>query len=373
MRIAIDATAAYCQGAGIGRYSRGLLRGLAEADRHNRYMLLRPRQVHFDLPPWPENFEQRVPWLSERALKIAWHHLHLPLPVEVFTGEAEVFYSPDFVLPPLRKARPVVTVHDLSFLVVPECAETNLRLYLTRSVPAAVRRACLVLADSENTKNDLVRLLDVPAERVVVLYPGVEEAYRPVRDEARRDEVARKLRLDRPFLLTVGTLEPRKNLVHLLEAFHRLVQDFPHDLIVAGRPGWMYRDIYRAVDRLGLHDRVHFLGFLAEEDLPVLYNLADLFVFPSLYEGFGLPPLEAMACGTPVVCSNASSLPEVVGDAARQVDPRDVDGLVTAMAEVLNDSSLRRQMVERGRQQARRFSWPESAEALVKLLQGLEV
>ncbi|MCL5027224.1 MAG: glycosyltransferase family 4 protein [Chloroflexi bacterium] len=372
MRIGIDATPAFCQGAGIGRYSRGLLRSLAAVDHQNEYRLLRPRQVRFALPPWPANFEERVPWFSERNLAIVWHHLRVPLPAEVFTGAVDIFYSPDFVLPPLRRARPIVTVHDLSFLVQPECAEANLRTYLNRTVPKAVRRAQLVLADSVNTKNDLARLLGVPEERIVVVYPGVEDAYCPIDDEARRTEVAQKLRLDRPFLLTVGTLEPRKNLVRLLEAFHKLTQTFPHELIVVGRPGWMYREIYQTVGRLGLHSRVRFLGFLGEEDLPVLYNLADLFVFPSLYEGFGLPPLEAMACGTPVVCSNTSSLPEVVDGAALQFDPRDVEGMAAAMEEALGNPGRRQEMAARGRQQATRFSWQRSAEQLVSLFEGME-
>ncbi|MCL4535052.1 MAG: glycosyltransferase family 4 protein [Bacteroidetes bacterium] len=372
MRIAIDATPAYCQGAGIGRYSRGLLRSLAAEDHENEYRLLRPRRAQFALPPWPPNFTERVPWFSERSLNILWHHLRIPLPAEVFTGKVDVYYSPDFTLPPLRGARSIVTVHDLSFLVLPECAETKLRVYLTRTVPRAVRRANLVLADSANTKDDLVRLLGVPEERVTVVYPGVEDAYRPIEDEARRIEVAQRLRLERPFLLMVGTLEPRKNLVRLLEAFHKLTQAFPHELIVVGRPGWMYREIYQTVGRLGLHNRVRFLGFLAEEDLPVLYNLADLFVFPSLYEGFGLPPLEAMACGTPVVCSNTSSLPEVVDCAAIQFDPRDVEAMAAAMEEALGNAGRRREMAERGRQQALQFSWERSARQLVKLFEGLE-
>ena len=371
MRIGIDATPGYCQGAGIGRYTRGLLRGLAAVDRDNQYRLLRPRRTRFSLPPWPPNFQERVPWLSERALTIVWQRLRLPVPAEWFTGEIDVFYSPDFVLPPLRQARAAVTVHDLSFLVLPQCAEAGLRAYLTEAVPIAVRRADLVLADSVNTKNDLVRLLNVAEERVVVVYSAVEDTYRPVEDEERRAVEAQRLRLDRPFLLTVGTLEPRKNLVRLLEAFAKLTHTFPHELIVVGRPGWLYQETYEAVGRLGLQDRVRFLGFLAEQDLPILYSLADLFVFPSLYEGFGLPPLEAMACGVPVVCSNASSLPEVVGDAALLIDPTDVDGLVTAIQHGLADAGLRKKMVARGLQQALRFSWERSAEQVVALFEGL--
>jgi glycosyltransferase involved in cell wall biosynthesis len=304
-------------------------------------------------------------------LGIVWHRMHLLLTAELFIGEVDLFYSSDFVLPPLRHAKAVVTVHDLSFLVLPECAEVGLKAYLSRAVPRAVRRADLVLADSIHTKNDLVNILKVPSERVVVLYSAVEDNYKPVEDEEIRQAVTSRLRLNRPFLLTVGTLEPRKNLIRLLEAFAVITQTFPHELLIVGRPGWMYQGIYDAVHRLDLQNRVRFMGFVPEDDLPVLYSLADLFVYPSLYEGFGLPPLEAMACGVPVVCSNASSLPEVTGDAALAVDPRDTGALIEALRLVMADSSLRKGMVAKGIKQAARFSWSDSAQQLVTLFEGL--
>jgi glycosyltransferase involved in cell wall biosynthesis len=186
------------------------------------------------------------------------------------------------------------------------------------------------------------------------------------------EEVKARWGLDRPFILNVGTLEPRKNQTRLIQAYAMLKErtQLPHQLVIAGGRGWLYEDIFRRVNELGLKQDVRFLGYVAEEDLPALYNLADVFVFPSVYEGFGLPPLEAMACGTPVICSNSSSLPEVVGDAAIQVRPGDPDALVEAMEEVLNDGMVRQRLRDAGVEQAKRFSWEAAAQRLLSIYEN---
>jgi len=367
LRIGIDYTAAVQQSAGIGRYTRHLVRALAAIDRENEYVLFaavgRGRPVDED---WPSNFRVRSVPLSDRTMAILWHRLRAPLPVEAFIGKVDLFYSPDFVLPPTR-ARAILTVHDLSFIRVPECADPNLRAYLNRAVPRSVHRADLVLADSQNTKRDLVELLGVDPQRIEVVYPGVGKRFRPIEDRALLEGVRRRYDLPARFILGLGTLEPRKNFPRLIEAFASLrgERSASLHLVIAGRKGWLYKGIFAAVERLGLGERVAFPGFIADEDLPALYNLAELFVFPSLYEGFGLPPLEAMACGVPVVASNASSLPEVVGEAALTVDPLDVEGLAEAMRRLLDDDTLRARMIERGLERARTFTWQGAARKLL--------
>ncbi len=214
----------------------------------------------------------------------------------------------------------------------------------------------------------------VDPRKVTVIYPGVEPHFRPVTDMATLDAVRSRYRLPPRFILHVGTLEPRKNLPRLIEAFHQFQVSSSKfqgkkpnlKLVLAGGKGWLYEGIFETVARFGLADAVHFPGFIDDADLPVLYSLADLFVYPSMYEGFGLPPLEAMACGTPVVASAASSLPEVVGDAGLLVPPTDVEALAGVMARALTDAALRAELRERGFAQARRFDWRASAERLVE-------
>lgn len=376
LRIGIDYTAAIHQQAGIGRYTRGLVEGIAKLDSEHEYVLFvaggKSRSPSFSFK-MPRNFRVRRFPLSDRLLTIIWHRLHLPLPVDLLIGSVDVFHSPDYVLPPLRQGRKVVTIHDLSFLRYPEGAEPSLGQYLGRAVSGAARRADLVLADSENTKQDIIELLGVPPGKVEVLYPGVDGRFRPLEDEGLLARVRELYGLSFPFILSLGTLEPRKNLVTLLDAYAalRATGDLSHRLVVAGEKGWLYEGIFRRVKELSLEGEVIFLGFVADENLPALYNLAELFVFPSLYEGFGLPPLEAMACGTPIVTSDSSSLPEVVGEAGLMVSGEDTKGLTQAIRRVLDDAALREDLAEKGLRQARNFAWRASAQRLLAIYEGL--
>jgi glycosyltransferase involved in cell wall biosynthesis len=234
------------------------------------------------------------------------------------------------------------------------------------SVPRSIARADVLLADSESTRRDLIELLRVPEDRVFVVYAGVEARFRPEPDP---DDAARRQRyaLERPYILSVGTLQPRKNYRRLIQAFHRLAQEYgvSHDLVIAGGKGWLYDDVYATIDALRLEGRVRVLGFVDDDDLPALYRGADAFAFPSLYEGFGIPVLEAMGCGTPVVTSNVSSLPEVAGDAALQVPPDDVDALADALWRSISDTALRQVHRTRGFEQVARFTWRRAAEDLL--------
>ena len=367
MRITIDYTPALRQTAGIGRYTRGLVAALAKIDPENTYTLFCAGQAP-EPTDWPPNFSVRASNVPARWLTAGWHRLGLPFPAERLTGACDIFHSPDFALPPLREARGVVTVHDLSFLRFPDQADPALRDYLQRIVPRAIERATRVLADSENTKADLVALLSVSPEKISVVPAGVEPRFRPVRDTVKLNAVRARYKLPQWFILAVGTLEPRKNLARLISAYAQLRRQtgLPHALVIAGKEGWLFQGIYDRVAGEGLADHVHFPGFVADEDLPALYTLADLLAFPSLYEGFGLPPLEAMACGTPVVSSNNSSLPEAVGAAALQVDAEDVDGLADAMARVLGNANLRIRLADLGHAQAARFTWAEAAGKLLE-------
>lgn len=377
MRVGIDYTAAVNQGAGIGRYTRQMTRALLELDRENEYVLFAPSaspgspQPAAATPLGPGHVKLlRLP-LSEKALVVLWHRLRLPVPVELFGGRLDVFHSPDFALAPVWKARTLVTVHDLSFERVPECFEPALLTYLNRVVPRSVARADIVLADSESTRNDAIELLHLAPDRVFVVYAGVDDRFCRVTDPTLLETVRDRYSLPKRFVLSVGTLQPRKNYVRLIEAFAQLSGADDVHLVISGGRGWLYEGIFRRVEELGLGSRVHFPGYVAEADLPSLYSLSEVFAFPSLYEGFGLPPLEAMACGTPVVVSRISSLPEVVGDAARLVDPLSVAEIAGALQRLLDSPAQGAALAERGLAQARRFSWSSAARRLLGLYQTL--
>ncbi len=366
--VAIDYTAALEQRGGIGRYVRELVRALAQQDDETDYRLFVAGQRAGGLPPPPgPNFHWCPTRLSNKWLARLWHRMRLPIPVEHWTGAIALLHAPDFTLPPVRKGtRTLLTVHDLSFVRAPEGATPALRAYLNRVVPRSVARADHILADSEATRRDLIDLYHVPPEKVSVLYSGVEERFTPVRDEAKLRAVRARYGIgEGPFILSVGTVQPRKNYARLIEAFRRLDR-INLRLVIAGGRGWLDETLYAQIETPELQERVRFIGFVADEDLPALYSAASVFAYPSLYEGFGLPPLEAMACGVPVVASDAASLPEVVGEAGLLVDPYDVDALAEALARVLDDETLRRTLIAKGHEQARRFSWAAAARQLLE-------
>ena len=376
LTIGIDFTSAVRERAGIGRYARELIRALARLDRDNRYVLFVPRDAHDELLrfDWSPNFQiVRAP-LTERYLAALWHKFRVPLFVEAFTGRVDVFYSPDFLLPPTRARRTLVTIHDLSYVRVPECFPAPLLAYLNRAVPRALARADLVLADADSTRRDVNDVYRVPLDKIKTLYSGVDPRFNPSIAPESQARV-RELTQGKPYLLAVSTIQPRKNYSRLIEAFAKIANSElgiansqfairNSRLVIAGHRGWMYEDVFETVERLGLQDRVIFPNFFADADLPALYANATLFVYPSLYEGFGLPVAEAMACGTPVVCSKASSLPEVAGDAVLYFDPRDVNAMADAMQRALSDESLRDQMRGRGFAQVKQFSWDKAAREL---------
>jgi glycosyltransferase involved in cell wall biosynthesis len=377
MKIGIDYTSAATQGAGIGRYTRELLRALLALPSDNRYSFFYAsreiRSVEFGLAneqfriPHSEFRIRRLP-IHDKWLMRIWHRLRMPIPVELIVGQVDLFHSPDFTLPPTLPGVPtLLTVHDLSFIRDPESAWPSLRAFLNKAVPRSVKRATHVLADSQATKADLIELFGTPAEKITVLYSGVEARFAPVRDQSEIDRICAKYQLPRPFILSVGTLQPRKNYARLIEAFASIASGVPQHLVITGGQGWLYESIFEQVSRSGLEGRVHFPGFVDDADLPVLYSAADLFALVSLYEGFGLPLLEAMACGTPVIGSNVSSLPEVIGAAGLQVDPRSVDGIARALTQLMTQPELRQRSIGLGLERAKLFTWDKAARELLAI------
>ncbi len=372
-RVGIDVTSAITQGGGIGRYTRELVHALAALEQRPTLRLFSarpPRTLPHPNPlPQVEGIQHTPAPLDERWLYRLWYRARLPLPVQWVTGPLDLFHSPDFVLPPVGGNIPtLLTVHDLSFVHYPQAYPAPLVAYLNRVVPWSVRRATHIVADSVATQQDLITLWQTPAEKITVLYSGVDERFRPVTDGRHLAQVRASYDLgEAPYLLSVGTLQPRKNYQMLIQAFAPLARHWPHQLVIAGGQGWLYEDMVAEVGRQGLEGRVRFTGFVADRDLPALYSAATLFLFPSLYEGFGLPILEAMACGAPVVASNASCLPEVVGQAGVLLSPHEPAAWTRTLHTLLLDSGRRARLVGAGALQARQFTWRRAARQLVQL------
>jgi len=295
------------------------------------------------------------------ARRIAWEQTALPRHLRGL--QPDLLHGLAYALPMGWSGPSVVTVYDLSFLRFPRAFNMANRVYLTAATRAAVRRARRVLTISEHARRDIVRLLGVAEQRVDVSYPAAEDRYTVL--GAERVAAFRTSRgLPDAFILTVATLEPRKNITGLVDAYARLRPPRP-PLYIVGGTGWRFSPIFDTVQRLGLADHVHFVGFVPEDELPLWYNAARLFAFPSLYEGFGLPVLEAMACGTPVITSDAASLPEVGGKAAVLVAPQDTETLAREMQRVLDDPQRHMELRAAGRIQASRFSWRALADQTV--------
>jgi glycosyltransferase involved in cell wall biosynthesis len=366
MRIGIDFTAAVNQRAGIGRLTRQLFTALFAQDSGSDYRLLYAPSRNSDLSAVPSQANvslRRLP-VPERWQNVAWHRLRLPLWADMLAGGADIFHSPDFALAPVRRARTVLTVHDLTFAMRPECAVPSLRRYLGRVVPRSVGRADRVVADSKATAGDLMRLYDVPSGRLEVIYSAADERFHPL-PAAEAEALLDGLHVPRPFILTVGTLEPRKNIARLVDVFLSL--DLPHHLVVVGGRGWLYGDLLAKLR----HPRILVPENVSDSRLVALYNLAGFFVYPSLYEGFGIPVLEAMACGTPVAASNTSSLPEVVGQAGLTFEPEDTAAIAAALRQLAFDAALRDDLQSAGQEQAAKFSWAASARQLHALYAAL--
>lgn len=374
MRIGIDFTPAITQSAGIGRYTRNLVAALARLDAADRFTLFsaeRPVPGR-DFPNAP-NMHPRVFNISNRYMTTLWQRLRVPLPVELFTGPLDVFHGPDFVLPPVLRARSVVTIHDLAFLTHPECAMPALTAYLSIAVPRAVRAADRIITVSQATANDLTERLAVPPEKITTAYPGLDPRFTPDRDEVAIEALRLKYGIQRPSILAVSTIEPRKNYERLIAAFAQATHepDGPQMLVIAGRKGWLYDGVFEAVEKHQLGERVKFLDYISDDELPLLYKAADVLAMPSLSEGFGIPVAEAMASGTPVVCSTGGSLPEIAGDAALTVDPYDIDDLAAALLRLTRDIALRDTLVTRGLARTKAFSWDLSARAHLDVYHSL--
>jgi glycosyltransferase involved in cell wall biosynthesis len=365
MLIGIDASRAVsAQPTGTENYSLYLIRALLHVGSAHRFRL------YFNRAPAEGLFEQSER-VVHRVLPFPRLWTHVRLAWEVLWHPPDVLFVPAHVLPWAHPKRCVVTVHDLGYLYYPRAHTRWARWYLDRTTRFNARAARRIIADSEATRKDLVSHYGVDPGKIVVAYPAGAPDLRPVREPALLSAVQARYCTGAEYFLYVGTLQPRKNLATLVQAFAQAALPAEVRLVLAGKKGWLYEDLLALVERLGLAGRVVLPGYVAAEDLPALLSGALAYVLPSWYEGFGLPVLEAMACETPVLCANASSLPEVAGDAALLIDPQDVAGWAQALGRIYREPALRAEMIARGRARARAFSWQRCAEEVLAVLEAV--
>lgn len=360
MRVCLDVQSALGPLTGVGRYTHALAAHLPAAAPPGAEVRAFCFDFHGrggDTFP-PELPLRRVRWMPGRLAQQAWKRLGAP-PFDWFAGAADVYHFPNFIRPPLSRGRSVVTIHDVSFLRMPETTEAaNLR-YLRRHIRRTVERADLVLTDCAAMADDIRELLDVPATKLRPVWLGIEPRFAPPGDAAVA-AMRGRLGIERPYLLFVGTLEPRKNIPFLVDIFERLA-DLGLDLRIVGRTGWHDEPILRRLRTSPLAARIHHHASVEDADLPALYAGAACFVFPSRYEGFGFPPLEAMACGAPVVSSPFGSLREVLAEGAELLEAFDLEAWADAVRRVVTDGGVRAQRIALGHARAARFTWPETA------------
>jgi glycosyltransferase involved in cell wall biosynthesis len=353
VRVGFDATTLVGRISGVGYYTYRVMLSLVEAARagHVDEVLLFSNRPLPALAP-----SERVAAYEPLRFPVRSAWMQFLLPIVLRRTRPDVVHFTNYLAPLFPGVPYVVSVHDMSLTLLPECHTLKKRLLTSSLVPAVARGARRVLVPSESTKRDVVRLLGIDPGRIRVIPYAASGVFRPVSSDAATVELRHGVRC--PFFLYVGTLEPRKNLARTLRAFARVAPSLPeHSFVLAGQRGWKYQEVLAEAARPELAGRVRFLDYLPEQDLPALYGAATAFVYPSLYEGFGLPVVEAMACGVPVITSRSSSLGEVAGDAARLVDPASEAELAEALLAVASDAALRRELSARGLARAAAFSW----------------
>lgn len=357
MRIGIDARMAYYTEAGIGQYIRRLVQGLARFNGSEEFVLFQSRKDAAVMAN-TRRFQRRNLWTPSHHRLEQW-----VLPIEIALTSVDLLHSPDFVPPFWRNTRSVITIHDLHFLRYPQFLTQDAARYYGQ-IDEAVHRTDHIIAVSDSTRQDTMNLLGVSADHVTVIYEAADPAFQPIDDPQILAQVRRKYNLPETFVLFVSTIEPRKNIPTLLRA-QRILLDRHGPLaplVIAGKRGWLFEEVFALVAELNLEKDVRFVGRVPQDDLVLLYNAATVHVHPAFYEGFGLPPLEAMAVGTPTIVSDVSSLPEVVGDAGWLVPPEDVEGWAAAIGRLLADADLRADYRRRGFKQAGKFSLARMAE-----------
>lgn len=365
MRIAIDARSVFPGRGGIGQYTQNLAANLARVDPTNEYLLFCcTAKGNMRIAQGP-NVREAV--FETGMMDVMWEQLTLPN--ELTHAGVDLYHSPMFALPAIRVCPMVVTIHDVVFETHLEWVDERLCYYLRKWARFSAKQAKRIITVSEFSKQEIVRTYGVAEDRVDVTYEAADPRFYPIEDREMLRQVTAKHGLPQEFLLYVGSLEAKKNVENLLAAFRKAKADakLADQLVLVGGKGGQAMDVDALLEKHECRDDVVLTGYVPDQDLPWVYNAAKAFIYPSLYEGFGLPPLEAMACGVPVICANATSLPEVVGDAAVLVESKDVAEMASAIANVLGDETVRSDLRDKGLARAAAFSWEKTAKQTLEV------
>jgi len=353
-KIGIDIQTTLGQKTGFGFYVSNLTKALKKVDKNNKYVFLKPEtEKDFSAP-------QRFLWDQVKLPKLARE------------AKISLLHQPAFSAPVGYRGKVVVTVHDVIAVLFGQDIPFFSRQYFARWMPFSYRFADKIICVSEHTKKDLMRHLRINEEKMVVIPEAAGEQFRPITDEKAISRILEKYHIDSRYILHVGTLNPRKNLDFLIKVFsrvHRLIPDVK--LVITGKKGWHFDSLFELVTQLGLEKYIIFTGYIEDNEAPYLYSGASVYAFPSIYEGFGLPPLEAMSCGTPVVASDTSSIPEVVGNAGILLDPKDTESWVKALVRLLRNVDEQKRYSDKSLKQAQNFSWRKTAQATVDVYEEL--
>jgi len=377
MRIGIDATALPSRPVGAGNYIIQLIRAIAGSTMINEPLLdsSQPNGLEFVIFVQRSRLEllnvEETPNLHlivlpdiSPSMRLLWEQISFPK--LAINQHLDLLHSLHYTMPLAYPGRTVVTFHDMTFFLFPHHHTLPKRYFFRFFIRASSRQAVALIADSESTRQDAIRLVGVSPGKIFTVQLGVTQEFRPMRDNTILQQARQKYHLPEHYLLYVGMIEPRKNLPTLLQAYAAVADQMPdHRLVVVGPKGWMVENILQQAGQLNISDKVYFTGYVEQVDLPLIYNMADVFIYPSVYEGFGLPVLEAMACGTPVITSNVSSMPEIIGDAGVLVTPNDSQALARSLLELINDPMERQRLSIRGLERAAAFTWKRTAEKTI--------
>ena len=367
MKIGIDISPLCKSRTGVAMYIYYLVRSLTEIDSKNTYFLYANKSISLDFP-LPKNFFIRPAQIPLPQFQ-AWFHLGLPFLFR--RDKLDIFHGSNFLIPHFAGCKTVSTVFDLSSIVLASQHKLFHRLSHMMFLRSSMKRASKLLAISEATRDEICRIFPQYSEKTITTLLAASPEFFPITEDSLLQKVQKKYKLPKRFILYVGTLEPRKNIFGLLQAFNKVKDKIPQKLVVAGGKGWKFSSIFDYIKQNSLEDSVVFTGYISQNDLPVLYSLAELFAYPSFYEGFGLPVIESMACGTPVITSNRSSLAEVAGDSALLIDPDSPNDIGEKLLNLSNDPDLRLKLTEAGLERAKCFSWKHTAQETLKVYQQL--
>lgn len=371
-RIGIDVTPLPKKPVGAGQYIINLVNGILQSDSEFDYYII-AHEDDFPFFQLPEKFKEKFIFVSDhgRGIRILWEQFILPF--VLLKNKIDLLHCLHYSRPIFSPCPVIVTIHDMTFFLIPEMHLWIKKIYFRFFIQYSAKNCPYVIAISESTKKDMVNILKIPSEKIVVTILGKSEDFKQIYDHEKFEQIKNKYKLPDQFILFVGLIEPRKNVGLLIQSYLDVVMNLDNntDLVVAGRWGWESQKITELVESSDFSNRIHFPGYIDQNDLPILFNMAKIFIYPSNYEGFGLPVLEAMACGTPVITTNVSSMPEFVGDSGFLIEPENRNALSNAILTLINNETLQSSLSTKALAQSKKFTWNNTVKQTISLYKKL--